>query len=335
MNKPDFSDAEKQLLMAVHQATRNNGKPGRETLREFGKAFFGDDLADWNDAFANLTERELLREVSEVFSLSEPGREYARELVMDDFNKGFSKHLLRCEQSRTHSLFCERVYGKNLCQCDMMDMEQLQMLLEILSLGNSSRVLELGCGIGAIAEYISDETGARIVGIDIAEGAVARAHERTAEKRDRLTFQVGDMNAIDFPEARFDTIISIDTLYFVENIEQTVARMRTVLQPGGQMGVFYSEIARPEHSKEVLLADNTKFAQALKKHNLNFRTYDYTANDETFWTRSRATAEELKSDFEAEGNLEMYKGLVEESERLLEVISSGRSSRYLYHVRQD
>ncbi len=334
MNRPDFSEAEKQLLIAVKQIIINDGTPSHENLEKFGKSFFSDDLVDWTDAFASLAKEGLLREDNNAFSLSKQSQEYAKDLARESFNKGFSEHLIQCEQSQTYAVFCERVFGKNLCQCNMMDVEQLQMLLDVLNLSGGNRVLELGCGIGVITEYISDLTGAYIIGIDLAEGAIKRAQERTTEKRDRLVFQAGDMNEIDSLEDSFDTIIAIDTLYFVDDLEHTVAQMKTVMRPGGQMGIFYSEMIKPEQSQDVLLPDNTKLAQALTKLNLSFRTYDYTAKERGYWTMCKQVAEELRPEFEAEGNLEICKCRVEESERVLEVVNSDRNSRHLYHVRQ-
>ena len=81
-----------------------------------------------------------------------------------------------------------------------MDVEQLNKLLEILSLNESSRVLDLGCGIGSVTEYISDVTGAHITGVDFAEDAIIRARSRTRAKRNRLTYEVGDMNDLRFPD---------------------------------------------------------------------------------------------------------------------------------------
>ena len=57
--------------------------------------------------------------------------------------------------------FCARVYGRDLGQHGYMDLPQLDALLAAADLGPASRVLDLGCGDGRIAEYVSDTTGAR------------------------------------------------------------------------------------------------------------------------------------------------------------------------------
>ena len=56
-------------------------------------------------------------------------------------------------------------------------------------------IVDLGCGNGMIAEYISDVTDAHVTGLDYIPTAIAQAQARTAAKADRLTFPVGDINA--------------------------------------------------------------------------------------------------------------------------------------------
>jgi len=332
MNRPDFSVAEKQLLISFNRVVASDGAPDRGSLEKLGKAFFSDDIVDWTNAFGSLKRARLLREKEGLFSLSKQGVKYAVELTKEDFNKGFSEHLIKCEESRAHARFCERVYGKNLCQCDLMDMEQLQTLLELTRLFPDDRVLDVGCGTGVIAEHISDLTGAHLVGIDIAEGAIKYARARTEGKRDRLEFQSMDMETMEFPGASFDALIAIDTLYFVENLETAVASMSQVIRPGGRMGIFYSQILRPEHPKDLLLPDGTKLAQALRANNLGFRTVEFTTQERSHWVRCEQAADELKAEFEAEGNLEIYQAIVDEAGRLLKIYDSGRSSRFLYLV---
>ncbi|GAH97428.1 unnamed protein product, partial [marine sediment metagenome] len=82
--------------------------------------------------------------------------------------------------------------------------------------------------------------------------------------------------------------------------EKTVGQMKAVLKPKGQMGIFFTQMMKPEDSKELLLPEKTKLAQVLKKHNLNFQTWNFTKNEHRIWQKCKELAEELKSEFEAE-----------------------------------
>lgn len=122
---------------------------------------------------------------------------------MDDFYAAFYAAV---EHSQAHHLFCERAYGLDLSQHGFADRQQLDLLLQVTQLGPTHRALDLGCGNGLIAEYLSDRTGAHITGLDFIPAAIAQARQRTAAKSDRLAFVVGDINYLDLPAGAHDLI---------------------------------------------------------------------------------------------------------------------------------
>jgi cyclopropane fatty-acyl-phospholipid synthase-like methyltransferase len=242
--------------------------------------------------------------------------------------------LARAERSPAFARFCERVYGRNLTQFGTADMEQLEKLIAVLDLNEQSRVLDVGCGIGATTEYISDLTGAKVTGIDLAEPCIERARERAGAKADRLSFLIADINDIDIAPESFDTVISVDTLYFTKDLTKTIGQLKASLKPDGQMGLFFSEITTAiDGSREQLAADKTKLALALKANDLAFVTYDFTDSNLAFWQRSQKIVAEMKPEFEAEGNKDLCEGRLVEGESVLALATAGRMSRYLYHAR--
>jgi cyclopropane fatty-acyl-phospholipid synthase-like methyltransferase len=63
-----------------------------------------------------------------------------------------------------------------------MDMDSLHDLLDRLNLKKGQRVLDLGCGAGGISEFISDQTGAAVTGLDYSSTAITVARARTEKK---------------------------------------------------------------------------------------------------------------------------------------------------------
>ena len=175
-------------------------------------------------------------------------------------------------------------------------------------------------------------TQAHVLGVDIAAGAVTRAKERTRDRRSRLRFQVGDLDDLRFPAACCDTLVAIDSLYFVENLENTLGEMRDMLAPGGQMGIWFTETIGPEDSRELLLAKGTRLAQVLRRHDLDFQTWDFSDDEKEHWSRTLQIAGELKDAFAAEGNRDLCENRIREAERVLQYVESDRIRRYLYHV---
>lgn len=256
-------------------------------------------------------------------------KERNRESYKDRVNRVF----LRFERSEAYAEFCRRVFGKNLCQVSMVNMVQLKKLVSVLRLNKKSRVLDMGCGLGGISEYISDITNAHVTGVDFASEVIKRAKERTKKKKDRLVFRVTDIRNPRLPEKSFDAVITIDTLYFVKDLGKTIRRMRSILTPGGQMALFYTQVAKPDESLDMLKPEGTKLGQALKQLGLKFHTWNYTEYEKVHWKKRKRVAMQLIPVFRSERNLKMCRELIKEAEHALEFVKSNRISRYLYHVR--
>ncbi|MFB0523557.1 MAG: class I SAM-dependent methyltransferase, partial [Candidatus Bathyarchaeia archaeon] len=160
---------------------------------------------------------------------------------------------------------------------------------------------------------------------------IKRAQQRTVDKKDRLTYVVGDMDDLSFEEQSFDAIISIDSLYFVENIDTTIGKLKSLLKGrDGRLAIFCGQSRDPDESRDVLLPENAKVGKALKDNGLTFQTIDFTANSRGIWVREIEAAEELKELFEKEGNADIYEDRAQDAKRTLEKIEEGRQARYFY-----
>jgi SAM-dependent methyltransferase len=329
-----LSEAEKQVLIAVLELTEKNESPDRERLEKLACEYFRQYRVDWAGAFDSLADQGLLTGDGDGYSLTEQGQAQARPLrqARPALWYWYSNYYAAMKHSQAHAAFCERVYGKNLCQHGYMTMQQLYKLMEVANLSDKSRVLELGCGNGLVAETISDATQAHIHGVDYIPEAIRQAQERTQAKRKRLTFSVGDMNALGFAPNSFGTVVAVDTLYF-SDLEDTIGQLKALLRPGGQIVTFYNLILWNEtDDKTTLLPDRTPLADALNKHRLTFQTWDFTRAEYERSQLIRQIAGEFKAAFEAEGYLFLYENRMVEAEGNVKFFESGRTSRYLYRA---
>ena len=351
----NLCDSEKQILDAVlslelyPQATPEEAegdlqagedmRPTLENLRRRGKLIqedtFGErgNLLDWNVAFPSLVEARLLQIEAGLYTLTAAGRVQARLARTARFGAMFSDYFRRLSVSKAHAEFCQRVFGVNLCQADLMDMDQLGVLLDALDLSEKNRVLDLACGLGRVAEFISDTTGAHVTGVDIATDAIALAQERTRKKRHRLEFRYGDMNNLDLQPGCFDTIIAIAALHFAKDMAQTVQQLVNLLTPDGQMGLFTFQYGSDGDPPESLLPENTNLAQALKPFPIDYRTWDFTQKEIDVRRKQVQIATDLKEAYRLEGNLDLCEDRIEECEIDLPRLEGGTKRRYLFHVR--
>jgi ubiquinone/menaquinone biosynthesis C-methylase UbiE len=236
----------------------------------------------------------------------------------------YDEYYARAQESQAHSEFCRLAYGHDLCQHGMLDMRQLDRLLEVARLRPGSLVLELGCGAGFMAEYVSDRTGCRIVGIDISSAAIERARARTHGKRERLTFEAMDMEKLDYPEHHFDAVISIDTLYYVDGLENALKRVASVVKPGATMCLFYH--VDPDAAGADPARDS-HLAVALGELDLAYRVIDLTAENREHWELRREVLLGLKDRFEEEGNTFLWETRMDEYSQ-----GFGEYHRFLYVV---
>jgi len=245
--------------------------------------------------------------------------------VVEFYNDFYTK----AELSKAHGIFCEKVYGKNLCQHGMADMFQIKELLKFLNLNEESRLLDLGCGSGFLTEYIQEQTNCYVTGIDLSPTAIERAKERTSGKSDKLKFQVGDMGDLQLRPQSFDAIISIDTHYFVDDFEALLDKLLDSLTPSGQIGLFSDEgrgIAGCDDSN--LQAEDSLIGELLKRKGIYFNALNLNKENRTHWKYKESVLTELKSEFEKEDNMFLYEN------RIKECTSSNREldCRFLFHI---
>ena len=109
-----------------------------------------------------------------------------------------------------------------------------------LRLRPGSRVLDVGCGAGASAIPAAVAVGPQgyVTGIDVAENMLALARSRAEAKRlGNVTFAMADMAASGLPEASYDAVVSVFSVFFVADMERQIAELLRLLRPGGQLAV--------------------------------------------------------------------------------------------------
>jgi len=323
-----LTESDFQLAFVLRALATRSGTEGFtfEELRALGEQRFEERLLPWDELFARLHVRGLLVAREHRYTLTESGKAY----VTSAMSEGFGYELLGIAASRTYATFCERVYGRDLTQFSMMDEQQLETLLDSLDLCAQDQVLDVGCGVGRITEYLAHTSGATFIGLDFAPPVIEAAQRRTSGKADRLQYVVGNMDVLDLPRGSFTAIIAIDTLYFAQNLSHTIGRMVELLTQGGRLALFWSQSAA-EGQENRLGPEETKLARVLQDANLTYTTTDFTLEEASMWRRALDTAEALRGEFEVEGRLELYQGTVAESRLWLS--EADRRSRFLYLVR--
>lgn len=93
-------------------------------------------------------------------------------------------------------------------------------------------VLDVGCGDGAYA-LAAARAGGHVTGLDRSAAAVDAARRKVEAQGLVVDLRIGDATALPFPADRFDVVLAVTVLCFVEQPPQAVAEMARVLRPGG------------------------------------------------------------------------------------------------------
>jgi ubiquinone/menaquinone biosynthesis C-methylase UbiE len=114
--------------------------------------------------------------------------------------------------------------------------------LGLLNISAGERVLDVGCGSGAVTREIARRVGAggRAVGLDPSPALLAVAHDLAQEigLGDRMEFHEGDALRLPFSDRPFDAVVCVTVLSHVPNGEAAVPELVRVLRSGGRVGVF-------------------------------------------------------------------------------------------------
>ena len=105
-------------------------------------------------------------------------------------------------------------------------------LIADIALVGSERILDLGCGDGALTAQIADLLPAgEVVGIDASQGMIDAT---SANARANLSFILMDIDSFEFVD-RFDVVFSNATLHWVKDHRRLYHNVNRALREGGRI----------------------------------------------------------------------------------------------------
>lgn len=115
-----------------------------------------------------------------------------------------------------------------------------RLMLERIALALGASVLEIGCGPGTDLFDMVELVGptGRLVGLDASQVMLAEARRRAKELDAPVTFEIGDVQALPFPDCAFDVCRAARLLEHLPDAERALAEMVRVTRPGGRIVAF-------------------------------------------------------------------------------------------------
>jgi SAM-dependent methyltransferase len=110
-------------------------------------------------------------------------------------------------------------------------------MLNAAEVGPGTRFLDAGCGGGG-ASVLAAERGAKVSGLDAAEGLITFARERVSNG----DFRVGDIESLPFEDEAFDAVFAANSVQYSEDRIAALRELGRVSTPEGRIvaGLFGS-----------------------------------------------------------------------------------------------
>jgi len=147
--------------------------------------------------------------------------------------------------------------------------EMNAFIYDSLSISEDDHILEIGFGPGELVHAMARRVDSgRVEGVDFSDTMLAIAQRRNRHhiRAGKVKLHRDDFDAMPFDGRRFDTIITVNTVYFWPQPEATIAKIGGLLKPGGRLAVGFHEKADMQDShlsRDVFRFYSTEDMEAL------------------------------------------------------------------------
>jgi ubiquinone/menaquinone biosynthesis C-methylase UbiE len=114
------------------------------------------------------------------------------------------------------------------------DRLEQRLLFELVGSLAGQRLLDVGCGDGALALEFA-RRGAAVVGLDADPEMIAAAQQHIGRTSSQMQFIEGQAENLPFHHETFDRVVAVTVLCFVCDAERAIVEMARVLRPGGRL----------------------------------------------------------------------------------------------------
>lgn len=113
-------------------------------------------------------------------------------------------------------------------------------LAEGMELDASSRVLDIGSGLGGPARTLAETYGCHVTGVDLTRAFCEAAQTMSdwVGLGERVSFRQGDATDLPFPDNAFDAAMTIHVAMNIADKDAMYAQARRVVKPGGIFAVY-------------------------------------------------------------------------------------------------
>ncbi|MFB0564546.1 MAG: class I SAM-dependent methyltransferase [Candidatus Aminicenantaceae bacterium] len=128
----------------------------------------------------------------------------------------------------------ERLYSGHIDRIRYNFVTRLRAVEELIDLNVKGDILDVGCGTGDLAPFVTRK-GAIYHGVDLSAEMIKRANTiySVLVKNGKATFQIGDCENLHFCDKKFNTVIAIGLIEYLPDPSRFLSEMERVTKSGG------------------------------------------------------------------------------------------------------
>lgn len=175
---------------------------------------------------------------------------------------------------------------------------ELRRIARDLRVGPGDTFVDLGCGRGGPGLWVARETGADVVGIDLAPMAVEYSTQTAAEfgLSARASYQVSDFCSTSIPSGSLSGAMSVDVLWAVPDKAAALREAARILRPGGRF-IFTSWDFTTPREGDTQVSDHRPL---LHEAGFTVDAYEETAGFDAYYQALAQRHEAARDDLIAE-----------------------------------
>jgi ubiquinone/menaquinone biosynthesis C-methylase UbiE len=174
-----------------------------------------------------------------------------------------------------------------------------QIMIQQGKIGQDAKVLDLGCGNGTTAIWLSASQGCHVTGVDLSGVRIGNAEKarvsQSSELQSRLAFEKASATELPFEDGTFTHVWSQAVIYHVHDKDKALSEAYRVLTDGGIM--VFDDLTKPK-SDISPEAQKYVYERLLFDTDFNFESYQSALKAQGFTVlEARDLSEHLKTSY--------------------------------------